>query len=69
MDKEIQQYRRLHPQCKWCKYYKYRYFVHYTDVSYEECILKDKIIRCHHLAKICRYYQLKEINNKDKEIK
>lgn len=61
MDKKIKDYRTKHKNCDWCKYSKYRIFNHWTSCSYQECILKDKIIKWNKLeAKFCKYYELKE---------
>ena len=43
MMNKIKGYRTLHKKCKWCKYYRYNVYIHWTDCCYGECILKDKI--------------------------
>ena len=63
MDTKIKEYRTKHKKCKWCKYYKYNVYIHWTDCCYGECILKDKIIHYESLPRLCKYYELKEDNN------
>ena len=61
MDENIKNYRSKHKNCDWCKYSRYRTYVHWTNCSFQECVLKDKIIKYNKLkAKFCKYYQLKE---------
>lgn len=60
MDNNIKKYRTKHPNCKWCKYYKYQSRC-YGEFHWEECILKDKYIKYKNIkAKLCNYYILKE---------
>ena len=63
MMNKIKEYRTLHKKCKWCKYYRYNTYIHWTDCCYGECILKDKIINYENLPRLCKYYELKEDNN------
>ena len=63
MMNKIKEYRTLHKKCKWCKYYRYNVYMHWTDYCYGECILKDKIINYESLPRLCKYYELKEDNN------
>lgn len=65
MDKNIKEYREKHPNCKWCKYHKYRYK---CEWDWEECILKDKwlnILFNKIRALFCKYYTIEEEENKD----
>lgn len=69
MDKEIIEYRQKHPKCKWCKYYQHHYDEVGIDIySYSTCELKDKIINFENMLRLCKYYQIKEEEEKD-EIK
>lgn len=63
MMNKIKEYRTLHKKCKWCKYYRYNVYIHWTDCCYGECVLKDKIINYESLPRLCKYYELKEANN------
>lgn len=61
MDKKIEEYRNKHKRCKWCKYYKH--IIRENGIqfySFDKCILKEKIINYPILAKVCKYYELKE---------
>lgn len=64
MDEKIKKYRLEHQKCKWCKYYKYQSpsskILGLSCADYEECILKDKIIRFANISNLCLYYELKE---------
>lgn len=63
MNEIIKKYRAKHPRCEWCRWYRYntKGFT-YGIPSYEECILKDRIIKLNRIqAKICKYYEVKEI--------
>lgn len=61
MNEKIKQYREEHPNCEYCYWYHYncKGWI-YNVPSYEECILKSKIIRFKIKAKFCKYYEVKE---------
>lgn len=64
MDEKIREYRSKHKNCDWCKYNRYRTYIHWTDCSFQECVLKDEIIKFNKLkAKFCKYYELKGDND------
>lgn len=67
MNKIVKKYRQKHPNCEYCEWYNYNCKGWMYGVpSYEECKLKNKIIRFNKItAKLCKYYQVKE---KDDEI-
>lgn len=69
MDKKVKEYRLEHQKCKWCKYYKYRSpsleIPGLSCADYEECILKDKIIRFPNVSNLCLYYELNEEENNE----
>ena len=59
-DKNIIEYRQKHKKCKWCKYYKHIVKEVGVDIySYDECLLKDKIIYFINAYRMCKYYELK----------
>lgn len=65
VDKNIIEYRIDHPKCEWCKYCKYNYKeIGCQPFSWNECILKDKILSDYKFinkieAKLCKYYEIK----------
>lgn len=65
MEKEKLEYRKSHPKCKWCKWYKYNTWQDCHWITcYGECTLKDKIINYDNILRIwCRYYTIKGGNN------
>ena len=63
IDENIKKYRKIHKKCKWCKYYEYYLYPHWLTWWYGKCLLKDKIINCKNLSRLCKYYELKETNN------
>jgi len=67
MNKIIKEYREKHPNCEWCKWYKYNFNMYMLSMSsYEECQLKEKIIYCKKIkAKFCKYYEVKEEEDKN----
>lgn len=66
MDREIIEYRQKHPKYKWCKYYKHHYYEVGVDIySYNTCELKDKIINFENILRLCKYYQIKEEEEKN----
>lgn len=61
MDFKIRDYRKEHPKCKWCKYWKYNIPpIGVSCPDYTTCELKDKIIHGDWRAKFCKYYEVKE---------
>lgn len=68
-DEEIKKYRLKHKRCRWCKYYKYKNFIHYTDVCLTECLLKDNLIKTDLQAIFCKHYKLKGDNDEVSIIK
>lgn len=60
MDPVVKEYRTKHKKCKWCKYYKYHIYEHWINCCYGECQLKDKVISFESLARLCKYYTLKQ---------
>lgn len=61
-DSKIEEYRLSFTgtNCKYCKYYKYVIPSMPFCSDYEECILRDKIIKFPCRAKFCKYYTIKE---------
>lgn len=64
MDKQIIEYRKKNKKCKWCKYYHYFSKI-LLNISYDECILKDKILHSNLPAKWCKYYTVREDDEKN----
>ena len=61
----IEAYRESHPRCEWCQFYRYvTKGLMYGVPSYEECVLKDKILHCKKLAIFCKYYRVDRENIK-----
>lgn len=53
-------YRNKHRHCKFCKYCNENMKGERCGVlPFDECLIKDKIISCGHIAKICKYYKIK----------
>lgn len=61
-DSKIEEYRLSFTgtNCKYCKYYNLVVPKNYIVLPYDECILRDKIIRHLWRAKFCKYYTVKE---------
>ena len=61
MDKEVKEYRRKHPKCKWCKWRAYRnvQYCAYSCYPFCECTLKEKILHGDWKARFCKWYKLK----------
>lgn len=62
MNEIVKKYRATHPRCEWCRWYNHNAKgIFYGVPSYEECILKDRIIKFNRIqAKFCKYYEVKE---------
>ena len=59
-DKQVIEYRNRKPNCRWCKYYRYRNPL-YLATTWEECRLKDKWIKEKKIrARLCKCYKQKE---------
>ena len=57
----IEAYRESHPNCEWCKFYRYvTRGIMYGVPTYEECVLKEKMLHCKWLAVFCKYYRVDE---------
>lgn len=64
MDAKILEYRKTHPKCKFCKYYKwYSIDMCHWTTCYGKCLLKEKIINYDNLLRLCKYYEVKESKN------
>ena len=60
MNKKILEYRQKHHKCQWCKYYQYVVKSLFLEIaSYEDCILKDKIIRFSNFPTLCKHYEVR----------
>ena len=60
MDKEVYDWRRKHPKCNYCKYYRVRQ-VGIEEAIIEECIAKDKMISSNSIPRwFCKLYKVKE---------
>ena len=65
MDKEVYDWkaynwRRKHPKCNYCKYYRVRR-VGIEETIIEECIAKDKMIISNSIPRwFCKLYKVKE---------
>lgn len=61
MQNKIISYRSKHPRCRYCKY---KHYVNheYIGIFYNECILKDKIIKHWFYGSIagifCKYFEV-----------
>ena len=72
MNKEILEYRKKHPKCKWCKWYKWHSLEQCAWITcYGTCELKDKIINFDSMLRLCKYYKVKgeEKDDYEKDIK
>ena len=72
MEEKVKEYRQKHKKCKWCKWHNYHAIPPYMECAYyEECLLKDKYLTVFEplqniQAKFCKYYEVKEKEEKNK---
>ena len=65
MNDKIKEYRAKRKKCKWCKYFKWNSMQQCHWITcYGECLIKDKIINFDSMLRICKYYELKDNEEK-----
>ena len=66
IEKDIENYRKLHPNCKYCAHAKF-YCPSLRGIpctgDWWECECSDKTIRFFRKAKLCRYYRVRLKNS------